>query len=190
MMFFRKNAILGGLCQEWDSMWGACKGNKERLMNLVLMQQSAPYFASFCYNGAGLSKDYCIREFGQYINGRVFHDCDQVKGYTYGMYIGASQATEMALDVSQYLWCDDMCVTIPQCKCPRLYISNKSCIHLTLEGYNTVWVYLFDESELVIDDADETCKVIVYRYSNKATVERGKYCLTDGIKVFDKELRL
>lgn len=159
-------------------------------MRLVLMQQSAPYFASFCYNGAGLSKEYCLREFGSYLNGRTFANCDEVEGFIYAMYISPSEAKEIGVDVAQILWSNPMEVIIPQTKCNRLYISNKSSVHLTLEGYNTVQVYLFDESELIIDDADDTCEVVVYRYSNKSKVERGTFCISPKVKVFNKILKL
>ncbi len=190
MILFHKNALLANLCKEWATMWSNCHNDKEKLMRLVLMQQSAPYFASFCYNGAGLSKEYCQREFGELLNGRVFDDCDAVEGFTYSMYIDPSEAVEMRVDVAQILWSPNMDVVIPQTKCNRLYVSNKSSVHLTLEGYNTVQVYLFDESELIIDDADDTCEVVVYKYSDTSKVERGTYCITPKVKIFNKTLRL
>ena len=171
-------------------MWSNCHGDKEKLTRLVLMQQSAPYFATFCYNGAGLSKDYCLREFGDYINGRIFRDCDGVKGYSYAMYISPSEAVEMHVDVAQILWSEDLEVTIPETKCPTIYISNKSSVRLTLEGYSSARIYLFDESKVTIEDADDTCDVIVYKYSEKATVERGTYCISPKVKVFNKQIRL
>lgn len=190
MMLFHKNALLANLCKEWAIMWSNCHNDKEKLMRLVLMQQSAPYFATFCHNGAGLSKEYCLREFGSYINGRVFDNCDGVDGFTYAMYIDPPEAVKMRVDVAHILWSPDMEVVIPQTKCNRLYISNKSSVHLTLEGYNTIQTYLFDESELIIDDADDTCEVIVYRYGDKSKVERGTYCLSQKVKVFNKQIRL
>lgn len=189
MLYFRKNALLANLCKEWSNMWEACHDNKEKLMRLVLMQQSAPYFADFCYRGKGLTKDYCKREFSDYINGRTFHNCDGVKGFSYGMFIDVPQVEEMALDVSQFLWCDDTNVSIPQTKCPRLYVSNRSNLNISLDGYNSIAIYLFDESTINIEDADNESNVIVYKYSKEAKVELGKYCFAD-VKVFDKELRL
>ena len=188
-MFFRKNAMLANLCTEWTQMWGACHNDKEKLMRLALMQQSAPYFAYYCYNGMGLSKDYCKREFKDYINGCVFHDCDDVEGYTYSMYIDAKGDVDVDVDVSQYLWCKDLHLTIKETKCPKMYVSNRSNITLTLNGYNVPFIYLFDESKVTIDDADENSKVIIYKYSNSSEIKYGKYCLAD-VKIFDKQLKL
>lgn len=190
LIFYRKNAILANLCDEWNKKWSACHDDKEKLMRLVLSQQAAPHFATFCYNGAGLSKEYCLREFGSYLNDRTFANCDEVEGFTYAMYISPSEAKEISVDVAQILWSNPMEAIIPQTKCNRLYISNKSSVHITLEGYNTVQVYLFDESELIIDDADDTCEVVVYKYSDKSKVERGTFCISPKVKIFNKTLKL
>lgn len=190
LMFYRKNALLSNLCKEWNTKWSNCHGEKDKLMRLVLSQQAAPHFATFCYNGAGLSKEYCQREFGSYLNGCVFENCDEVEGFTYAMYISPSEAKEIGVDVAQILWSNPMGVIIPQTKCNRLYISNKSSVHLALEGYNTVQVYLFDESELIIDDADDTCEVVVYRYSDNCKVERGTFCISPKVRIFNKTLKL
>lgn len=196
MFEFYKTALQGGgitnpLCAEYKNLWRGCGNDKERLVSLVMHQQAIPFFATFCYQSKGLTKEYCKQEFSDFINGFVLHDCDAVKGFTYGMWIDALRTQEIALktDVSSFMWCDDVSVTIENTKCPVIYVSNKSNIHLSLNGYNFVKVYLFDESSITIDNADETCKVLVYRYSTDAKVEQGKYCFCD-VRVFDKELRL
>jgi hypothetical protein len=171
-------------------MWAACHNDKEKLMRLVLMQQSAAHFADFCYRGKGLTKDYCLQEFGDYINGRVFRDCDKVEGYTYAMFIDAPMDVEINVDVAQFLWCENVNIAVPQTKCPTLYVSNKSRVNLSCDGYNSVKVYLFDESTLFLDDIPEESDVIIYRYSKKAKVEVGRYCLSHKVREFDKTLRL
>lgn len=190
MTYFRKNALLANLCDKWNGMWASCHDDKEKLMRLVLMRQSAPYFADFCYRGKGLSKEYCIREFGDYINGRVFNDVDGVKGYTTSMYIGSSESLKIGLDTIQMLWCNGTDVEVEKTKCPTFYISNKSDVHFTFDGYSAVQIYLFDESAVTIDDADETCVVTVFKYSDDCKVERGRFCLSNKVKEFRKELVL
>lgn len=188
MLYFKKNALLANLCKEWAGKWAMCHDDKEKLVRLVLMQQSAPYFATFCYQGKGLTKEYCKKEFSEYINGRVFNDCDDVLGYTYQLYVDPPAGFKTVSDVIQMLWCD--CdVVVPMTKCPKLYISNRSNVDISLEGYNSVVVYLFDESNITISDADEESTVTVFKYSNAARVELGKYCLAK-VKIFDKQLKL
>lgn len=189
MLFFRKNAILADLCKDYNDRWSACRGDKEKLMRLVLMRQSAPFFADYCYRGRGLTKEYCKREFGEYLNGRTFDGVDGVEGFTSAMYIDPPTGLKIASDTAQLLWCDNVDVTIPKTKCPTLYISNGSTVNLLMDGYSTVSVYLFDESTLNIEDADDTCDVRVYKYSNMANVETGRFFL-GSIKIFNKTLRL
>lgn len=189
MIFFRKNAILSNLCKEYNDKWASCRGDKDKLMRLVLMRQSAPFFANYCYNGRGLTKDYCKREFGDYINGHVFNDVDGVDGFTSAMYIDPPTGFEISADTAQLLWCNNIDVIIPQTKCPTLYISNSSDVHISCEGYNSPKIYLFDDSTVSIDDADDTCDVVIYKYSDDATVNTGKFCLKEP-KVFNKKLRL
>lgn len=190
MMFFQKNALLNNLCGEWKNMWKACKNNKEQLVRLSLMQQSIPFFASYCYEGKGLSKDYLLSEFKDYINGVIHYDCDDVKGYTYRLYAGlcGDEIMEQS-DVTHFMWSNVSSIVVEKYKCPTLYISNKSKVCVSCDGYNYIRVYLFDESELVIDDLDSESVVIVYKYSNKCKVTKGKYCI-GKVNEFEKTLRL
>lgn len=189
MMFFQKNALLNNLCGEWKNMWKARKNNKEQLVRLSLMQQSIPFFASYCYNGNGLSKDYILGEFKDYINGKILQDCDDVKGYSYRLFVGYTDDIRPQADITHLMWSDIPIYVVERYKCPILYISNKSTVSLIADGYNYIRVYLFDESELVIEDLDEESTVIVYKYSDKCKVTKGKYCL-GKVNEFEKTLRL
>lgn len=186
---YYKESLLANLCDKYKGYWQKTHNDKEKLMRLVLMQQSAAHFADFCYRGKGLSKEYCKREFKDYINGRIFNDCDKVDGYTYAMYIDAQKGIEMKSDVAQFLWCKDMDVVIKETKCPILYISNNSTINLTCEGFNSPKIYLFDKSKVVLRDMDATCNVTILKYSDKAKVVIGKYAI-GKVKEFNKTLRL
>ena len=191
---FRKNALQGGgittpLCADYRRMWSACHDDKEKLMKLALMCQSAPYLATFFNKGKCVSKEYVKREFSDFINGRVLRDCDGVDGFTYGMFFDAPTGFKINIDVCQILYCNNTDVEIEKTKCPRLYVSNDSNINISLDGYNSITIYLFDDSVINIDSCDDTCNVKVYRYSKDAKVNIGKFCLGE-VKVFDKELRI
>ena len=177
MMFFQKNALLNNLCGEWKNMWKACKNNKEKLVRLSLMQQSIPFFASYCYNGNGLTKEYILSEFKDYINGVVHDGCDGIDNYTYRLFVAYTDEIITYADVTHVMWSNINPYVVERYKCPILYVSNKSKVRIAADGYNYIRVYLFDESELVIDDLDDESTVIVYKYSDKCKVTRGKYCL-------------
>lgn len=194
LLNFQKSAILGKvsgepLCQEYLNEWRKCGDSKEQLMQLALRQQSIPFFVSACDNGVGVSKDYMLSEFGDYMNGRIFYDCDGVSGYSYELLIQSNTGIELCVDVANIMWSKDLFITISKTKAPRIYISNGSDVCLSLDGFNSPAIYLFDNSKVTIDDADDESDVIIYKYSKDANVEIGKYCLAN-VKVFNKELKL
>ena len=195
LLELKKNAILGKisgkpLCKEYRAALRKCGDDKEMLVRLALMQQCTPYLSHACYEKMGLSKEYILANFDEYINGkRTFDNVEGVFGFTYQIYVSHDQDFDVTADVTTLMWCHDITLNIKESKCPTLYVSNNSDIHVTLEGCNSIRIYLFDESRVTIDDSDDTCDVLVYKYNNRATVEIGKYGLGD-VKVFNKELRL
>lgn len=187
---YYKHALSNGLCSEYKGRWKACHDNKEQLVKLVMAQQSLPHFIHYCYNGIGLSKEYIQETFGDYINGNaVINDADGVDGYTYSLYVGFKGDFKAAVDVLSLMWCNNTNVTVETSKCPVIYVGCGSHVHLSLDGYNCPHIYLFDDSKVTIDNADADSKVVIYKYSDKAQVELGKYCLAN-VKVFDKQLKL
>lgn len=196
MIDFKRNALLGNisgqpLCADYKAALRKCGDNKEMLVRLALMQQSTPYFSHACYKHLGLTKDYIKREFKDFINGYVVNDADGVDGYTYSLYVDWNYENDLDVktDVASIMWTVSANVVVPQCKCPTIYISNCSNIHLVGDGYNTINIKLFDKSKLTIEGLDENSEVVVYKYSDDAQVELGKFCL-GKVKVFRKELRL
>lgn len=192
---FKKNALLGNisaepLCQAYKQAWRMCGDDKEMLVKLALKQQSIPYLSHACYERMGLTKEYILNNFGELINGkRTFENVEGVDGYTYQLYVGYDKDFEITADVTSLMWCNGSQIVIKPTKCPIIYLSNKSNVHIVGEGFNTVNIKLFDESKLIVEDIDENSEIIVYKYSDKAAVEEGKYCF-GKVKVFNKELRL
>lgn len=190
---FYKAALSGEittpLCSEYKKAWRLCGDNKEMLMKLALEQQAIPFVVTHAYQGKGLTKEYIKENFSDYINGRIMHDCDSVKGFTYQMFVDASESLKIASDVTCMMWCENTDVEVVQTKCPTMYVSNKSSVNITLNGYNSIRVYLFDESSINIAHADAESSVLVYKYSDVANVSVGEDCLAE-VKQYNKTLRL
>lgn len=189
--FALQGVLTNPLCADYKNEWRACGQDKEKLVKLVMRQQSLPYFITHCSNGKGLSKEYILQEFGDFVNGkREILDADGVKGFKYSLYVGENEQIRPVDDVIALMWCNYTNLEIQSSKCPVIYLGCSSEVHLTLNGYNSPRIYLFDDSKLVIEDADDTCNLVIYRYSKEASIDIGKYCTTYNIKAFDKELRL
>lgn len=188
---YYKNALLSNLCEEYKAEWRAKRNDKLALIKLALRQQSLPHVASFAYQGKGITKEYMLKEFGEYLNGYVVNDADKVKGYTYTWYVDYDYDNDIDVtcDVTHISWTKDKTLVVPKCKAPILYVSNKSNVTIVGDGYNSITIYLFDESKVTLEDFDEESTVTVYKYSDKCEVEQGKFCF-GKVKEFSKELRL
>lgn len=196
MLIFKKNALLGNisaepLCQAYKQAWRMCGDDKEMLVKLALKQQSIPYLSHACYKELGLTKEYIKEHFNDYINGYTIHDADGVSGYTYGLYVDWDYENDLVVDkdVVGVMWTVGANIVIPTSKCPTIYLSNKSNVHIVGEGFNSINIKLFDESKVTIQDIDENSNIVIYKYSDKAKVETGKYCLIEP-RIFNKKLRL
>lgn len=188
---YYKNALLNNLCDEYKGYWRKANGNKSELIKLAMTQQVIPHLATYAYNGMGLSKEYLLEEYKDYINGTTLFDCDGVHGFSYQLYVDyKGDCVDLQSDVSHFMWCDGLTIEVGETKCPTIYISNRSKVNLVCLGYNNVRVYMFDESELTIDDCDEESSVTILKYSDKCKVETSKFCFSDKIKEHEKTLRL
>lgn len=188
---YYKAALVNGLCNEYKGYWQASGDDKLKLITLAMSQQAIPHVATYAYNGQGLTKEYILGNFKDYINGKTkILDADGVDGYTYALYIAENRILVPPVDVCHLMWCNDITLQLNACKCPFLYISNKSDVNIVMNGFNSPKIYLFDESSITIEDADETCSATIYKYSDKCKVNYGKFCLSKRIKEHRKELRL
>ena len=192
LFIYHKNATLDNLCKEWKDKWKACHNDKEKLVNLVMMQQSLPHFLTYCHQGKGLSKEYILDNFADFINGKYTGiDVDGVKGnYKTSLNVAENAIFKLSDDVSVFMWSTIPSLQIEGCKATKLYVGCSSEVHLVCEGYNSVTVMLFDDSVLYLDDIDEESSVTVYKYSDESRVEIGRFCLSQKVHQFRKELKL
>lgn len=188
---YYKNALMGNLCKEYKYEWQRAMTDKESLVRLAMAQQAIPHMATYAHMGKGLTKDYIKQTFKDYINGYTLHDADGVDGYTYGLYVDYDPYGDITVDkdVIHIMWTIGTTIIVPKTKCPTIYLSNRSDIHLVCNGYNNVHVYMLDDTRLTIEDADEESTVTVFKYSDKCRMEQGRFCMAK-VKEFNKELRL
>lgn len=193
---FNKNALQGvltaPLCAEYKADWRKCGDDTKSLLDLILRQQSLPFFTTHCYKGVGLSKEYTKKRFGKYLNGKYRAlNVDGVEGDYYStLYITDKNVNNLADDVCCFMWSNVDDLNIKPTKATKLYITCGSNVRLNCGGYNCVTIMLFDDSKIVLDDIDEASMITIYNYSAQSSIEYGKFCFSEKIKVFNKELRL
>lgn len=189
MFLFYRNSLARNLCNEYRSLFRKDLNNKDELMRLCMRQQSIPYMATSCYEKWGLSMDYIISEFNEYINGKyTVYNCDGVNGYSYQLWCLNRDPIIVESDITHIMGCD--CdINIPITKCPTIYISNNSHTNLKTKGYNSIRIYLFDESRIDIDSLDKNSNLLIYKYSPNCNIITTEKC-EGKIKIFNKELKL
>lgn len=192
MLYFYKNAILRDLCQEYKVEWKKKMDDLEELIKFSLRQQSIPFFAAATYEGWGLSIDYFKRIFKDYINGKyTAYGCDGAGMVGIGSQAYADYHFEVIVNPDVYVYHFVGCnshIKVPQTKCPTFYLSNRCDIDLTLFGFSSVRVYLFDESELNMKGIPSNCNVVIYKYSPNCKVNCPN--TSNNVHVFSKELKL
>lgn len=188
---YYKESLLNNLCKDYKGYWQSAHGDKKKLVDLALMQQSLPHLITYSYNGKGLSKEYIMREFDGLINGNYTAiDVDGVQGnYKSELYVGFSDVLSASADISAIMWSNIPLLRIKSCKAQKLYIACKSEANIECDGYDSLTIMLFDESKVIISELDEESIVNVYRYSKYAKVELGRFCF-GNVNIHDKELRL
>ena len=191
MQEYYKNALLANLCSEYKNDWMKAMSDKKALFDMALAQQSLPHLMYFANNGIGLTREYIEDEFGDYINGKYTAiDVDGVKGnYTTTLYVGYSGILSLSNDVSCFMWANVPQVRIKATKATKIYVGCHSNITLNLQGYNSIIVMLFDDSQVNLGECDETNEVTVFNYSQEASFITDKFALAK-VKTFNKTLKL
>ena len=85
LLTLKRNALRLGLCGEYKGKWDSAASKRE-LINMALDSNGIEFMADSIAFGWGLSKEYLLKEFGEFANG--FYQCNE-HGYTSEMYIGA-----------------------------------------------------------------------------------------------------
>lgn len=195
MFEFQKNALQGvltdPLCAEYRNDWRVAANDKRKLVDLVMRQQSLPYFFEHCYKGKGLTCEYIKENFADYINGKYRGiDVDGVKGdYKTELYVGYEGVFSPSDDVLALMWSTIPSLEISPCKATKIYIGCNSHVTLTCDGYNSIVVMLFDDSSLTLDFSDENTNVTIYKYSATSSVNMERFFL-GKVKIFEKTLRI
>lgn len=182
--YFKQNAIDKNLCVEYALKWAKIK-DKESLFALACVPQSCGYIARSIYEGWGVSIDYIINEFGDYINGKyVVNNLDGVKDATGAMYIKYNGKIDTPLcDITQFIGCEGTYIHIADGSAVTLHISNSSDIKLSLGNCN-VRIYLYDESTVDLGDISKDTKVSIAHYGNGKVLweERGGCVINKKMK--------
>lgn len=138
MQVFRRNAERLGLCTTFSQKWSDCK-SKKQLFDLACNVNSLAYMADMTSRGYGLTPEYLIREFGQFLNGRCIVEADGYSSCIYCSYDKDIEIHTTALLIIDYKGT----VYIPENHICEIYLCGSEC---QISGNGVALVYLYKSS--------------------------------------------
>lgn len=145
MDFFRKNADMDGLCEEYATKWDSCV-SKKQMMDLALEAKGIDYVCDSIAKGWGLSPEYISSYFKSYINGAYIFSNGK---YTSQMYCGYSGDIECKTTALALINCD-VRIHTPKFSMCEIYATGNVKLSISGSGYVVVIAY-GDEPNVVVD---------------------------------------
>lgn len=135
---FRRNADRLGLCDTFAQKWSACR-SKKQLYDLACDVNSLAYLADMIARGYGLSPEYLLKEFGQFLNGKCIYNKD---GYSSCIYCLPEECEIRPDTTACLIICHDGEIVVDRPIC-ELYLVYCDCI---IRGNGIAKVHLYNSS--------------------------------------------
>lgn len=170
LLTLKRNALRLGLCGEYKGKWDSAASKRE-LVNMALDSNGIEFMADSIAFGWGLSKEYLLKEFGEFANG--FYQCNE-HGYTSEMYIGAHGVIKARSTIILVAYCKDLEIEVPENMVTRIYVCGKSEVRIECKGKCDLIEYGEDNDVKIIgyDDANMTLGTIYVSEWNSCKDER------------------
>ena len=146
-----------GLCGQYKSMWDACRSKKD-LIDMALDANGVEFMADSIEFGWGLSKEYLMKEFGDFVNGKYQRNKG---GYKSRMYVGYKEDITIDSTITLLVGCKGK-VIVPCGMVGNIYICGGCDIDVKNDG--VVYLYAYGSSNKVHEDGN--AEVIQWKVSD------------------------
>lgn len=146
-----------GLCGQYKTMWDACR-NKKDLIDMALDANGVEFMADSIAFGWGLSKEYLMKEFGDFINGKYQRNKG---GYKSRMYVGYEEDITIDSTITLLVGCKGK-VIVPCSMVGNIYICGGCDIDVKNDGV----VYLYEYAGNNNVHKDENVEITQHKESN------------------------
>lgn len=136
MLAFKRNAALLGLCDKYKAEWNEAKDKKD-LVDMALDANGVEFMARSVAEGWGLSKDYILENFGDYVNEKYVRDKG---GYTSKMYVDYGGDIFQPATLNLLIGCNTS-VLVPESSVCKIYVCGRTYIRVNCAGKCYVYVY-------------------------------------------------
>ncbi len=138
LLKLKRNAVMLGLCGQYKDLWNGCKSKKD-LIDTAIDVNGIEFMADSIAFDWGLSKEFILTEFGEYINGKYQRNRD---GYSSELCAGVKNNTiSVRSTLNLFAYCDDVTIFIPEGRFCRIYLAKCSNVHIKNDGKFELVVY-------------------------------------------------
>lgn len=169
LLDFKRNAIMLGLCAEYKEEWDSCR-TKEDLVKLATDSNGIAFLADSFSFGWGVSVDYLLKEFKDYIsdwteNKPIRHSKNGL-GYTSEIYVTDTSVVTPRGTLNIFIDCHGV-IQLPEGFVGSIYICGGSSVIVC--GKNLLLdLYVYGTDIVIIDD-DVTGKI------NRTNIEKSQW---------------
>lgn len=159
LLTMKRNAVMLGLCGKYKGMWDNAE-SKKSLMDIALDANGVEFLCEACTDGWGLSTEFLLKEFSDYVNGNYMSNRN---GYTSAMYVGYGRYAEMppydgivsTTTLTVLIDCT-IFLTIPKYTVCKIYVCRGCDIEIKCSGKCDIYVYGNDTSIVCSGDGTFT----------------------------------
>ena len=136
LLTLKRNAVMLGLCDRYKAEWDEAKDKKD-LVDLALDANGVEFMAKSVAEGWGVSKDYILDNFGDYVNGKYVREKG---GYTSELYVGYGGDNLQRATLNLFVGCDTS-ILVPEGSVCKIYVCGRSNVRLKCAGKCYVYMY-------------------------------------------------
>lgn len=131
-----------GLCGQYKTMWDACR-NKKDLIDMAIDANGVEFMADSIEFGWGLPKEYLMKEFGDFVNGKYQRNKG---GYKSRMYVGYEEDITIDSTITLLVGCKGK-IIIPCSMVASIYVCGGCDIDVKNDG--VVYLYTYADNNKV-----------------------------------------
>lgn len=148
LLELKRKSMSLGLCEIYKKKWDECESKKE-LIDMALDANGIEYLADFFSFGWGLSPEYILKEFHDYINGAYQRSSN---GYTGELFVLNKKTISVRSTLNLLVECD-CTVIVPASVVCKIYVCGGS---VTIENHGVVDVFCYGDTKEPIFTEDDS----------------------------------
>lgn len=127
----KRKAVAMGLCGDYKTKWDNAMTIKQ-LLDIASDINGADFLCASVAKGWGLSKDFLLKNFGEYLNGKYKANID--RGYDSEIFVGYTGKIVANATILTILYADNVNIRIPKNHMCRIFAACNTKLEILCEG--------------------------------------------------------